>query len=183
MGKLPPVETVLFVRDEMADLAWGVETRVQNRLEGNVDRRSAWVAPGKLPPGTRDLPAYRVETVVPDYWIPLAPEQLEDHQSIRLRMVPMEVDRRRCARSGRAKGSPAGLPRFRVAASGCLKKRFRERALRSTACTAVHAGRMAVLRCGLPGAAASAAAKDRAVCGLTPSIPAKLAWSETSSPG
>jgi hypothetical protein len=63
----PPVETVLFLRDEMADLAWGVETRIQDRLEPGVDRRAAWVAPGKLPPGTRDLPAYRVETVVPDY--------------------------------------------------------------------------------------------------------------------
>lgn len=87
-----PLESVLFLRDEMADLAWAVETRVQDALERVVDRRSAWVAPGKLPPGTRDLPAYRVETVVPDYWIPLAPEQLQDQQSIRLRLVPMEVD-------------------------------------------------------------------------------------------
>jgi hypothetical protein len=85
-----PVETVLFLRDEMADLAWGVEARVQDALEASVDRRAAWIAPGKLPPGTRDLPAYHVETVVPDYWIPLAPEQ--DKQSVHLRMVPMEVD-------------------------------------------------------------------------------------------
>jgi hypothetical protein len=87
-----PSETVLFLRDEMADLAWGVEAVVQDSLGGRVDRRAAWVAPGKLPPGTPDLPAYRVETVVPDYWIPLAPEQLADQQSIRLRMVPLEVD-------------------------------------------------------------------------------------------
>ena len=87
-----PVESVLFLRDEMADMAWGVESRVEDDLERSIDRRSAWVAPGKLPPGTPELPAYRVETVVPDYWIPLAPEQLADQQSIRLRLVPMEVD-------------------------------------------------------------------------------------------
>ena len=87
-----PVESVLFLRDEMADLAWGVEARVQDALEKTVDRRAAWVAPGKLPPGTRDLPAYRVETVVPDYWIPLAPEKLPTDKSIHLRMVPLELD-------------------------------------------------------------------------------------------
>jgi hypothetical protein len=87
-----PVESVLFLRDEMADLAWGVEARVQNALEAGVDRRATWVAPGKLPPGTAHLPAYRVETVVPDYWIPLAPEQLQGQASIHLRMVPLEVN-------------------------------------------------------------------------------------------
>jgi hypothetical protein len=87
-----PVETVRFLLDQMADLAWGVEARVQNALEASVDRRTAWVAPGKLPPGTPDLPAYHVETVVPDYWIPLAPEQLPGQASIHLRMVPLEVN-------------------------------------------------------------------------------------------
>ncbi|HKD06728.1 MAG TPA: hypothetical protein VKB79_12575 [Bryobacteraceae bacterium] len=92
LGESAPVESVQFLRDEMADLAWAVETKVQDGLERVIDRRSTWVAPGKLPPGTRDLPAYRVETVVPDYWLPLAPEQLADQKSIRLRLVPMEVD-------------------------------------------------------------------------------------------
>jgi len=87
-----PVESLLFLRDEMADLAWAVESRVEDDLERSIDRRSNWVAPGKLPPGTPELPAYRVETVVPDYWIPLAPEQLAGQQSIRLRLVPMEAD-------------------------------------------------------------------------------------------
>jgi hypothetical protein len=85
------VETVLFLRDEMADLAWGVETRVRDDLESSVDRRATWVAPNRPPPGMRDLPAYRVETVVPDYWIPLAPEAT-DQGSIRLRLVPMAAD-------------------------------------------------------------------------------------------
>ncbi len=92
LGESAPVESVQFLRDEMADLAWAVETKVQDQLERVIDRRSTWVAPPRPAPGTRDLPAYRVETVVPDYWIPLAPEQLADQKSIRLRLVPLEVD-------------------------------------------------------------------------------------------
>ncbi len=88
-----PVERVLFLRDEMADLAWAVETCFEDTLERVVDRRSLWIVPGKPSPGTRDLPAYRVETVVPDYWIPFAPEQLPDQKSIRLRLVPLEIDK------------------------------------------------------------------------------------------
>jgi hypothetical protein len=92
VGESKPVETVLFLRDQMADLAWGVELLVQDGLERVIDRRSVWKAPARPPAGTRDVPAYRVETVVPDYWIPLAPEQLPDQQSIHLRLVPLEVD-------------------------------------------------------------------------------------------
>ena len=87
-----PVETVLFLRDEMADLVWAVEASVEDELERRIDRRALWVGHRTLPPGDRARPSYRVETVVPDYWIPLAPEQLADQQSVRLRLVPMEVD-------------------------------------------------------------------------------------------
>jgi hypothetical protein len=37
------------------------------------------------------MPSYRVETIVPDYWIPFAPE-LAANQSVNMRLVPMEVD-------------------------------------------------------------------------------------------
>ena len=88
-----PAETVLFLRDEMADLVWAVEARVEDALGRAVDRRAAWFDHRRtLPPGTAARPAYRVETIVPDYWIPLAPEQLADQQSIRLRLVPMQID-------------------------------------------------------------------------------------------
>jgi len=83
---------VLFLRDEMADLAWAVEASVEDSLGCVVDRRAGWVGHRTLPPGRPSLPAYRIETVVPDYWIPLAPEQLADQQSVRLRLVPMEFD-------------------------------------------------------------------------------------------
>lgn len=86
------VESVLFLRDEVADLAWGVEGLVEDGLERVKDRHAAWVGHRTIEPGDPALPSYPVETIVPDYWIPLAPEQLSDQKSIRLRMVPMEVD-------------------------------------------------------------------------------------------
>ena len=92
LAESKPVETVLFLRDEMADLAWAVEACVEDNLGRTVDRRAAWVGHRTLPPGDPAQPGYRVETVVPDYWIPLAPEQLADQQSVRLRLVPMEAD-------------------------------------------------------------------------------------------
>jgi hypothetical protein len=92
MAESDAVESVLFLRDEVADLAWAVEGRVQDGLEGIVDRRAAWVGSRTVKPGDPARPSYRVETIVPDYWIPLAPEQLADQQSIHLRLVPMEVD-------------------------------------------------------------------------------------------
>jgi hypothetical protein len=87
-----PVETVLFLRDEMADLVWAAEARVEDGLGQAIDRRARWVGHRSVPPGDPARPSYRVETIVPDYWIPFAPEQLADQQSVRLRLVPMEVD-------------------------------------------------------------------------------------------
>jgi hypothetical protein len=86
------VESVLFLRDEVADLAWAVEGRIEDSLERMVDRRAAWVGGRTVAAGNPTLPSYRVETIVPDYWIPFAPEQLPDQLSIHLRLVPMEVD-------------------------------------------------------------------------------------------
>ena len=88
-----PAESVLFLRDDVADLAWGVEALVQDGLERIVNRRALWQGSRSLPAGNPDLPSYIVETIVPDYWIPLAPEQLPGQQSLHLRLVPLEVDR------------------------------------------------------------------------------------------
>ncbi|MEV0172153.1 hypothetical protein AB0I00_13665 [Streptomyces sp. NPDC050803] len=73
----PPVEEVLFVRDEMANLAWAVERTVQSatgRPRQRVDER-----PDLTPPGPSDIPgalAYRLLSTVPYHWIPLVPVPL-----------------------------------------------------------------------------------------------------------
>ena len=86
-----PVESVLFLRDDMADLAWGVEARVEDNLGRGINRRAGWAGGRSVSPGDPAMPSYRVETIVPDYWIPFARE-LAANQSVNLRLVPMEVD-------------------------------------------------------------------------------------------
>jgi hypothetical protein len=87
-----PVETVRFLRDEMADLAWAVEAVVEDALERRIDRRAIWIGHRPAPPpGDPAMPSYRVETIVPDHWVPLAPEQLPG-APLHLRLTPMEAD-------------------------------------------------------------------------------------------
>jgi len=87
----PPLEEVLLLRDEMANMAWAVERLVEspisypmNRFEGFQERRerAAGSASSGQPAPTTTL-VYRLGTDVPDYWIPLLPVQ--DGSAIRLR--------------------------------------------------------------------------------------------------
>jgi hypothetical protein len=88
-----PVEDVLFLRDEMANVAWAVERVVQSPAGRPLDRFEAFqesrrrkeqeeASPGVAgqPDGTM---AYRLGTSVPDYWIPLLP--VRHGTSIRLK--------------------------------------------------------------------------------------------------
>lgn len=79
----PPVEEVLFLRDEMANVAWGVEKIVESAAGRPLDRYEAYQetrrrleeATSEQNPDndeTQPLP-YRLGTTVPDYWIPLLP--------------------------------------------------------------------------------------------------------------
>jgi hypothetical protein len=85
-----PVETVLFLRDEMANLAWAVEAVVSDAAGGLVDR---FGTPSTRPPAPARPegapPRYVVDTVVPDNWYPLAAEPLPDRKSVRLRLAPL----------------------------------------------------------------------------------------------
>lgn len=85
----PPVETVLLLRDEMANLAWAVEQTVPDLAGDPVDRRGRWAARPPDAPARGPYPRYRVETDVADFWFPLAPEQLPDRENVRLRLVPL----------------------------------------------------------------------------------------------
>ncbi|MFI0927960.1 hypothetical protein ACH4TP_29085 [Streptomyces sp. NPDC021012] len=73
----PPVEEVLFVRDEMANLAWAIERTVQSAT--GKPRPRADENPGLTPPGPSDVPGaltYQLATAVPYQWIPLVPVPL-----------------------------------------------------------------------------------------------------------
>jgi hypothetical protein len=71
------VETVLFLRDEMANLAWAVEVLVTDDAGGLVDRFTGAPAGERLPPRAEGAPPrYFVDTVVPENWYPLAAEPL-----------------------------------------------------------------------------------------------------------
>jgi hypothetical protein len=78
------LEEVLFMRDEMANVAWAVERAVQGPLEQRIDRASAVAdARGEI----RDTPEaglrYRLATDVPENWTPLLPQRADD-KSLRL---------------------------------------------------------------------------------------------------
>lgn len=78
------VEDVLFMRDEMANLAWAIERRVENPLgqaapQAN-DRASSVAAlrpvGGLATSRSSGLPRYLLASTVPDNWIPLLPVQV-----------------------------------------------------------------------------------------------------------
>jgi hypothetical protein len=67
------IEDVLLLRDESANMAWGVERTAVGPAGTPVDRALAWktALPSALPP-TMSL-SYRLGSTVPDYWIPFLP--------------------------------------------------------------------------------------------------------------
>jgi hypothetical protein len=76
-----PIEEVLFLRDEMANLAWAVERLVEspadrplNRFEAYLEqkRRREQESPPQ-PTTTPETLRYRLATEIPDYWVPLMP--------------------------------------------------------------------------------------------------------------
>jgi hypothetical protein len=81
-----PLDEVLFLRDEMANLAWGVERiaegasgRPLNRREDDLaqQRQNQPVTPA---PSNDGALTWRLSTEVPGYWIPLIPVQIQTGQ-------------------------------------------------------------------------------------------------------
>lgn len=84
----PVRESIVLARDEMANLAWAVESSVTDPHGEPLDRREHWLrtAPPAIPTGP--LPAYAVQSIVPDYWLPLVP-QAQAPGVVRFRLVPL----------------------------------------------------------------------------------------------
>lgn len=81
-----PLEDVLLLRDEAANLAWGVERIVEGPSGRAVDRRQAHqerqhpVGSASSGVGPEGL-VWRLATEVPGYWIPLIPVQVDPARS------------------------------------------------------------------------------------------------------
>ncbi len=85
-----PVEEVLFLRDEMANLAWAVERIVESPVEGRINRFEAYLEEKRRgdpeapqPPTVSPALRYRLATETPDYWVPLLP--VKTNEGLRLR--------------------------------------------------------------------------------------------------
>ncbi len=70
-----PLEAVEFRRDEMANMAWAIERRVESTAGRPVDRE-AGPRPEPLPPPDDGAWRYQLATDVPDHWVPLVPVRI-----------------------------------------------------------------------------------------------------------
>lgn len=90
----PAIEEVVFLRDEMANMAWAVERLVEGPLGRPINRSEAYfrsrqktAVSGSGSATNNEAPplVYRLATEVPDHWIPLLPVRIRpDAPPIRL---------------------------------------------------------------------------------------------------
>jgi len=101
-----PIEEVVFLRDEMANMAWGVE-RVVEAADGRAlnrhDEYSLRSPESAGPNAPSGAVTYELSTSPPDYWIPLVPVQVNGSRAIRLRRAAM-LDAAGMPQFGQAKG-------------------------------------------------------------------------------
>jgi hypothetical protein len=122
-----PIEEVLLMRDEMANLAWAVEKFVESRTGDRIDRSAIYNA--EHPPAQAAAAAlsgsgrliYKLATEVPDYWVPLVPVRANDGSVALGRGVMPHPD------------APPSQPRGRILATGTKLTLFNEEVPRSGA--------------------------------------------------
>jgi len=81
------IEDVLLLRDEPANLVWGIERTVIGASGQPLDRTLEWrknLSPDP-PPSGDPVPHYRLGSTVPDYWLPYMPVQLDFPGHLQLR--------------------------------------------------------------------------------------------------
>ncbi|MCW5580510.1 MAG: hypothetical protein KIS72_04140 [Luteimonas sp.] len=105
-----PLEEILFMRDEMANMAWAVEHVVPGPLEQRIEPAAAPDPPQASLPVPNAVPRYRLATDVPSNWIPLLPQRAADG-SLRLvrgaMLTPDEALAMRQARGPLLNAAPA----------------------------------------------------------------------------
>ena len=76
-----PIEDVLLLRDELADMVWGVERTVVGSAGSSLDRTQIWKTSAQpVQPPSDAMRKYRLGSNVPDYWVPFLPVDLENGQ-------------------------------------------------------------------------------------------------------
>lgn len=88
-----PIEEVLLMRDELANLAWAVESIVESRTGDRIDRRAVYNSehpPAQVAaaPVGEDRLVYSLATEVPDYWVPLVPVRENGSMGLKRGVVP-----------------------------------------------------------------------------------------------
>ena len=86
-----PIEEVLFLRDEMANMAWAVERLTESPTERPLNRFEAYLEQKRRreqesppqPTTTPETLRYRLTTEIPEYWVPLMPVRIG--QGLRLK--------------------------------------------------------------------------------------------------
>jgi hypothetical protein len=110
------LEEVLFMRDEMANLAWAIERSVESPMEQPGRRYEAPdAAPASAGALATALPRYLLSSTVPPNWIPLLPVQLQN---------PLYPDTFRQVFTRLKRGAvlqPNGTPRLQVATGDVLR--------------------------------------------------------------
>jgi hypothetical protein len=89
-----PVEEVLLLRDEMANLAWAVERRYEGETGAAAERieEHTRALPDHDAPGEDATLRYRLGTTVPRHWFPLVPQVTGGEPRLRLeRMANHEL--------------------------------------------------------------------------------------------
>ncbi len=143
----PEVEDVLFVRDEMAAMGWGIERTIQGPLDTPLDGYEPYFQrlaelQAATPPSPEPAPdAPKIEYIlgnsVPDNWIPLVPIGTSASDFV-FRRGKMEITA--SALSARMPMAGSSSPGIR---STSTIRQFRGRAFASSATSAAHAGSMA----------------------------------------
>ena len=69
------------MRDELANLAWAIERRLESPLEVGLETSQGPVeASEPTEEAPRDVPVYRLASPVPEHWVPLLPVRLDPNQ-------------------------------------------------------------------------------------------------------
>jgi hypothetical protein len=69
------LEDVLFMRDEMASMAWAIERSIESPMERPFAYATAPIQMDGAAPAAGALPRYLLSSTVPENWIPLLPVQ------------------------------------------------------------------------------------------------------------